>query len=221
VAEATPDQAGAAERELVAALKNRDEAAFTRLVDQLSPALLRVAREYVKDEQVAREAVQETWLGVIKGIDRFEGRSTVKTWVFRILMNIARTRGKSEARSAPFSSLSSGDEDEPALDPDRFKPADAERAPNHWAVKPQVWRTPEEQLLDGESKQVILDAIETLPAQQRTVITLRDIEGWDAEETRNALEISETNQRVLLHRARSKVRAALEAYDNQLEPTTT
>lgn len=214
---ATAYRQSEAERELVEALRGRDEAVFARLVDELSPALLRVAKEYVRDDQVAREAVQETWLGVIKGIDRFEGRSTVKTWVFRILMNIARTRGKAEARSAPFSALATGPEDEPALDPDRFKPDDAERAPNHWAVKPQVWRTPEEQLLDGESRQVILDAIDRLPPQQRTVITLRDVEGWDAEETRNALEISETNQRVLLHRARSKVRAALEDYDNGLE----
>jgi RNA polymerase sigma-70 factor (ECF subfamily) len=206
-----------ADRELVDALRARDEAAFAKLVDELSPGLLRVAREYVRDDQVAREAVQETWLGVIKGIDRFEGRSSLKTWIFRILMNIARTRGKKEARSAPFSSLAAGPEDEPALDPDRFKPADADRAPNHWAVKPQVWLTPEEQLLAGETRQVILDAIDRLPPQQRTVITLRDIEGWDAEETRNALEISETNQRVLLHRARSKVRAALEEYDNGLE----
>ncbi len=214
---ATAFSQSAAERELVEALRSRDETAFARLVDELSPALLRVAKEYVRDDQVAREAVQETWLGVIKGIDRFEGRSTVKTWVFRILMNIARTRGKVESRSAPFSALAAGPDDEPALDPDRFKPADADRAPNHWAVKPQVWRTPEEALLDGETKQVILDAIDTLPPQQRTVITLRDIQGWDAEETRNALEISETNQRVLLHRARSKVRAALEEYDNGLE----
>jgi RNA polymerase sigma-70 factor (ECF subfamily) len=214
----TPYEPGAEERALVEALRARDEGAFRKLVEELSPGLLRVARQYVRDDQVAREAVQETWLGVIRGIDRFEGRSSVKTWVFRILMNIARTRGKTEARSAPFSALTTGSDDEPALDPDRFKPADAERAPNHWAVKPQVWRTPEEALLDGESRQVILDAIDRLPPQQRTVITLRDIEGWDAPEVCNALDISETNQRVLLHRARSKVRAALEDYDNQLEP---
>ena len=180
----------AAERDLVEALRNRDEAVFAHLVDKLSPSLLRVAREYVRDDQVAREAVQETWLGVIKGIDRFEGRSTVKTWVFRILMNIARTRGKVEARSAPFSALAAEPDEEPALDADRFKPADADRAPDHWSVKPQVWRTPEEQLLDGETKQVILDAIDKLPPRQKIVITLRDIEGWDSEEVRNALEIS-------------------------------
>ena len=207
------------ERALVEGLRNRDEAVFMKLVDTLSPSLLRVAREYVRDDQVAREVVQETWLGVIKGIDRFEGRSTVKTWVFRILMNIARTRGKVEARSAPFSALASGDDDGPALDADRFNPADADRAPDHWSVKPQVWRTPEEQLLDGETHRVILEAIDTLPPRQKIVITLRDIEGWDSEEVRNALELSETNQRVLLHRARSKVRAALEAYDNELQPT--
>jgi RNA polymerase sigma-70 factor (ECF subfamily) len=206
------------EHELVAALRNHDDAAFTKLVDTLSPSLLRVARGYVRDDQVAREVVQETWLGVIKGIDRFEGRSSVKTWVFRILMNIARTRGKVEARSAPFSALAGEDEDGPSLDADRFRPANADRAPDHWSVKPQVWRTPEEELLDGETHQVILDAIDKLPPRQKTVITLRDIEGWDAEEVRNALELSETNQRVLLHRARSKVRAALEDYDNEMQP---
>lgn len=208
----------AAERALVEGLRSRDEAVFMKLVDQLSPSLLRVAREYVRDDQVAREVVQETWLGVIKGIDRFEGRSTVKTWVFRILMNIARTRGKVEARSAPFSALATPDDEGPALDADRFRPADADRAPDHWSLKPQVWRTPEEELLDGETHRVILEAIEALPPRQKIVITLRDIEGWDSEEVRNALELSETNQRVLLHRARSKVRAALEAYDNEPQP---
>jgi RNA polymerase sigma-70 factor (ECF subfamily) len=147
--------------------------------------------------------VQEAWLGVLKGIGRFEGRSSLKTWLFRIVANTAKTRGVREARSIPFSSLG-GDNEEP-VDPDRFLGPD-ERFPGHWGVPP------EGHVLAAEAMQVIEQAIERLPPAQRTVITLRDIQGLSSEEVRNALELSETNQRVLLHRARSKVRSALEEY---------
>jgi RNA polymerase sigma-70 factor (ECF subfamily) len=206
------------DRELVAALKRGDEAAFMELVQELGPTLLRVARMYVASAAVAEEVVQETWIGVLNGIDRFEGRSSVKTWIFRILTNIAKTRGERERRSVPFSSAARAAADEPSVDPDRFLPAGDERA-RAWALGPVPWPGPEESLLSGETLNVILAAIEKLPPAQREVITLRDVDGWSSEEVRNALEISETNQRVLLHRARSKVRGAIEQYLNPMEST--
>ncbi len=180
--------------------------------------LLRVARMYVPSTAVAEEVVQETWIGVLNGIDRFEGRSSLKTWIFRILANIAKTRGERERRSVPFSSAARAAADEPSVDPDRFLPASDERA-RAWAIGPIPWPGPEESLLSGETRDVILDAIEKLPPAQREVITLRDVDGWTSEEVRNALEISETNQRVLLHRARSKVRGAIERHLNPMEST--
>jgi RNA polymerase sigma-70 factor (ECF subfamily) len=208
-----------AERELVDALRRGDEAAFMWLVDEYGPALLRVARMYVPSAAVAEEVLQETWIGVLKGIDRFEGRSSLKTWIFRILTNIAKTRGERERRSVPFSSAAGAAAEEPSVEPDRFLPAGDERA-RAWALGPIPWETPEESLLSGETRDVILQAIEMLPLTQRTVITLRDVDGWTSEEVRNALDITETNQRVLLHRARSKVRGAIERYLNAMEPTT-
>jgi RNA polymerase sigma-70 factor (ECF subfamily) len=193
-------------------LQAGDEAAFEQLVDRYHPTLLRVARLYVSSQPVAEEVAQETWLGVLNGIERFEGRSSLKTWLFRILTNIAKTRGIKEGRSVPFSSLGPEDEAE-AVDPDRFHPADAERAPRHWAIPPAIWSTePDERLLAGETRELILRTIDTLPPNQRAAIVLRDIEGFSSEEVRNELGVGETNQRVLLHRARSKVRQALEDY---------
>jgi RNA polymerase sigma-70 factor (ECF subfamily) len=198
------------EQELVAALKAGDEAAFTELVDRYQASLVRLARMYVRDQATAEEVAQETWLAVLNGIDRFEGRSSLKTWIFRILMNRARTRGQRDARIVPFSSI--GDADEPAVDPDRFQGADGQH-PGGWSRFPAPWEgDPEERLLAGEARQLILDTIEGLPPNQRAVITLRDIEGFTPQEIRNVLDVSDTNQRVLLHRARSKVRAALEKY---------
>jgi RNA polymerase sigma-70 factor, ECF subfamily len=190
-----------------------------RLVDEYGPMLLRVARMYVPSTAVAEEVVQETWIGVLNGIDRFEGRSSLKTWIFRILANIAKTRGERERRSVPFSSAARAAAAEPSVDPDRFLPAGDERA-RAWAIGPIPWPGPEESLLSGETREVILDAIEKLPPGQREVITLRDVDGWTSEEVRNALELSETNQRVLLHRARSKVRGAIERHLNPMESTT-
>ena len=177
-----------------------DEAEFTRLVGEWSPSMLRLARMYVGSQAVAEEVLQETWLAVLQGIDRFEGRSSLKTWVFRILVNKAMTRGGREARSVPV-------DFGPSEDPERFS------AGGGWVDPPRRWEDqPEETLLSSETLDIARRAIEELPPMQRLVITMRDLEGFDAEETRNALEISESNQRVLLHRARAKVRAALEEH---------
>lgn len=207
------------ERLLVDAVRRGDQAAFMRLVDELGPLLLRVARMYVPSQAVAEEVVQETWIGVLNGIDRFEGRASLKTWIFRILTNIAKTRGGRERRSVPFSALAGAGGEERSVDPDRFFPPGHEQA-RGWALGPTPWEGPEESLLSGETRKTVLDAIETLPPSQREVITLRDVEGWSSEEVRNAMDVTETNQRVLLHRARSKVRGAIERYLNAMEPTT-
>jgi RNA polymerase sigma-70 factor (ECF subfamily) len=196
---------------LIAALREGDEGAFEALMREYNASLLRVAQIYVASRAVAEEVVQETWIGVLSGIDRFEGRSSLKTWIFRILTNIAKTRGQREGRTVPFSALERPDAvPEAAVDPDRFRRPDDERWPGHWASRPEPW--PEERLLAAETREVVERAIEQLPPAQRAVISLRDVEGWSAEEARNALGVSETNQRVLLHRARSKVRQALENY---------
>jgi RNA polymerase sigma-70 factor, ECF subfamily len=159
---------------------------------------------------VAEEVVQDAWIGVLKGLDRFEGRASLRTWILRIVTNIAMTRGAREARSVPFSTLASEDEGGPAVEPDRFRGAD-DGFPGHWRAYPGDWRSlPEEALLGRETIDVVTRTIEGLPEAQRTVITLRDIHGYSSEEVCDALELSEGNQRVLLHRARSRVRAALE-----------
>ena len=206
--------ARAAESELLEALRAGDEDAFAQLVREYQPSLVRVARIYVPTQAAAEEVAQETWLGVLKGLDRFEGRSSLRTWIFRILTNIAKTRAQRDGRTLPFSALQDpGRVPEAAVDADRFLDSEHPRWPGHWASKPQSWDTiPEERLLGRETRAVIEEAIEALPANQRAVISLRDIEGWSSEEVRNTLDLSETNQRVLLHRARSKVRRALESY---------
>jgi RNA polymerase sigma-70 factor, ECF subfamily len=200
----------------ITALRARDERVFEELMRMYNASLLRVAQIYVASRAVAEEVVQETWIGVLNGIDRFEGRSSLKTWIFRILTNIAKTRGQREGRTVPFSALERPDGvPEPAVAPDRFLPADHERWPGHWASKPEPW--PEERLLADESRAVVDRAIERLPPAQRAVISLRDLDGWSSEETCNALGVTETNQRVLLHRARSKVRQALEDYFSEVQ----
>jgi RNA polymerase sigma-70 factor (ECF subfamily) len=203
------------DRELVDALKRGDEAIFAALVDAWSPGLMRMARMYVRDRQVAEEVVQDTWIAVLRGIDRFEGRSSLKTWVYRIVMNTAKTRAQREARSIPFSAAAGADE--PSVDPDRFLGPD-QRWPGGWALGPTEWPTPEEELLSGETREVIMRAIDELPEAQKTVITMRDVEGIPADEVASALEISEGNQRVLLHRARSKVRRAIESHLGAVAP---
>ena len=200
--------------EIVEALRLGDDRVFAALVDEYGPAMLRIARMHVSSRAVAEEVVQEAWLGVIGGIGRFEGRASLKTWIFRIVANIAKTRGEREGRSIPFSSISGGDGDggEAVVEPDRFLGA-GHRSAGHWTSAPSRWsELPEERLVGGETMSIVEGAIAELPEVQRTVITLRDVEGWSAEEVRNVLDLSETNQRVILHRARAKVRRALETY---------
>jgi len=203
--------ATAEEVELLARLRAGDELAFEALVDRHHGTMLAVARTYVKTHAVAEEVVQDAWLGVLKGLDRFEGRSSLKTWIMRILVNIARTRGAREARSVPFSSLAPEGE-EAAVSPERFRGPD-DGFPGHWNRYPRDWRSvPEEALLGRETMGVVMSVIEALPPSQQTVIRMRDVEGWTADEVCAALELSGGNQRVLLHRARSRVRAALERH---------
>jgi RNA polymerase sigma-70 factor, ECF subfamily len=187
--------------------RDGDEDAFAALVRRHSPSLLRVAQMYVPSRAVAEEVVQETWLGVLRGLEKFEGRSSFRTWLFRILVNRAKTRGVRERRTVPFAALAAeaSDDDEPAVDPTRF----AEEG--FWGAPPRRWdEDPEAALRSKEALEITREAIDKLPEMQRKVITLRDIEGFPSDEVRNVLDISETNQRVLLHRARAKVRQALE-----------
>jgi RNA polymerase sigma-70 factor (ECF subfamily) len=197
---------------VVEALRRGDEAAFAALVRRYHASFLRVALVFVPSRAVAEEVVQDTWLGVLTGIGRFESRSSLKTWIFRILANTAKTRGQREGRTLPFSALRNpAGVPEPAVEPERFLDQAHPHWPGHWATPPEPWG-PEERLLAKETQAVVAAAIERLPPGQRAVISLRDVEGWDADEVCNALELTETNQRVLLHRARSKVRRALEEY---------
>jgi RNA polymerase sigma-70 factor (ECF subfamily) len=197
--------------QLVAALRSGDEVAFADVVREWHAGLLRVARIFTPSRAVAEEVVQETWLRVLGALDRFEGRSSLKTWVFRILVNTAKTRAQREGRSIPFSALQDPARvPEAAVEPERFLPDDHPHHPGGWASPPR--ELPEDRLIAAETREVIAQAIEALPANQRAVISLRDVEGWSSEEVRNALDLSEVNQRVLLHRARARVRQALEDY---------
>ncbi|HYG71636.1 MAG TPA: sigma-70 family RNA polymerase sigma factor [Actinomycetota bacterium] len=195
---------------LVEALRAGDEAAFLTLVERYQPVMLRIARMYVPSRAVAEEVVQEAWVGVLKGLAGFEGRSSLRTWILRIVTNVAKTRGVRESRSTPFSSVWSAEGDEPVVELERF--LSREHAdPGAWAVAPAAWETvPEERLISRETLATIGEAIAALPPNQREVIRLRDVLGWTSQEVCNALDIGETNQRVLLHRARGKVRRALE-----------
>jgi RNA polymerase sigma-70 factor (ECF subfamily) len=198
--------------ELVERLRAGDERAFMMLVEQHQAAMLRIARMYVSSYAVAEEVVQEAWLGVVKGIDRFEGRSSLRTWMYRIVANKAKTKGAAERRSLPFSSLAGEDEPNPGVDPAWFQDAD-DQAPGAWRTLPWDWTgVPEDRLLGTETLRQVGRAIETLPPMQAQVIRLRDVLGWSSEEVCNALDLSETNQRVLLHRARTSVRRELDDY---------
>jgi RNA polymerase sigma-70 factor, ECF subfamily len=200
---------------LVAALRRGDEDAFAWLIDRYDGSLRRLARTYVATPAVADDVVQETWLAVVKGIGRFEGRSAVSTWLYRILANIARTRGVREHRTIPFSSAAGALEEGsgPAVDPERFVGVVGDPGYGRWAAPPTPWDDePEASLESKETLAAVRAAVEALPPAQREIITLRDLEGWTSAEVRNALDLSETNQRVLLHRARAKVRRALEEH---------
>ena len=192
---------------LLERLLARDEAAFSELVAGLHESLLRLARTFVADHGAAEEVVQDTWLGVVKGLGTFERRSSLKTWIFRILVNRARTRGGRDARMVNFSTLE-GPDDEPSVLEDRFS------ADGRWLQPPSLWKEqdPQDLLLRQETVAFLHEALDNLPPNQRAVVTLRDFDGIDAEEVCNILAISETNQRVLLHRARTRLRAALEVH---------
>ena len=200
------------DHELVQRLREGEESAFVELIDRYGATMLRVAQMYVRDRASAEEVVQETWLAVLNGIDRFEERSSLKTWLFRILTNRAKTRGQRDGRMVPFSALAGASEEpDPSVDADRFLGPDSPH-PGAWAAPPVAW--PQEKLLEKETLGVIEMAIDELPEAQRDVILLRDIDGWTPMEVSDALGITDGNQRVLLHRARSRVRAALETYLN-------
>ena len=202
------------EQQLIVALRDRQEAAFEELLKRYHSPLLSLARFYVRDQGMAEEVVQDTWRAVLGGIDRFEGRSSLKTWISRILVNQAKTRARREGRTIAFSDLVGREvaPGEMAVDPERFQGPNGDY-PGHWSVSPRLWsRDGEELLLSKEALDQVGQAIRSLPPVQQRVITLRDVEGWTSQEVCNVLEISETNQRVLLHRARSRVRGALEEY---------
>lgn len=201
-------KAAANDAGLIAQLRAGDEDAFTQLVRRHHASLIRLAMVFVANREVAEEVVQETWLGVLSGLSAFEGRSALKSWIFSILTNRAKTRAVREKRSVPFSAVFNTADDEPSVDPDRFTSSGG------WAEPPTRWdkNTPEQLMLRREARATIDEAMAHLPPNQRAVVTLRDVEGLDAVEVCNMLGISETNQRVLLHRGRSKFRAVLERY---------
>jgi RNA polymerase sigma-70 factor, ECF subfamily len=203
--------------ELLVGLRAGDETAFRTLVKQHHSMMRRVAMSYVKTVSVADEVVQETWLAVIRGLPRFEERSSLKTWIFRILVNRAQSRASRERRTTPFSSMAGGSEDEPTVDPDRFIEGGA--FDGYWSVTPtRFCELPEERLLASETRGILGRAINELPERQQQVVTLRDVEGWDAEEVCALLGVSPGNQRVLLHRARAHLRAVLEDHFREEAP---
>jgi RNA polymerase sigma-70 factor (ECF subfamily) len=200
------------EQDLIQRLRDGDEQAFAHLLDRYHAALVRLATMYVRDRTDAEEVAQETWLAVVRGIDRFERRASLKTWIFRILVNRARTRAQRQGRTVSLEAL---EDDEPwaAVEPGRFNGPNHPRWPGHWASPPASWgEAPEQRLLAKETLGRIQQAIDRLPTMQAQVLTLRDVQGWSAEEVCGLLELSPENQRVLLHRARSRVRQALEQY---------
>jgi RNA polymerase sigma-70 factor (ECF subfamily) len=212
----------AAETTLLARLREGDEEAFMMLVIKHQAALIRTALIYVRERTLAEEVVQDTWIAFLQGLNRFEGRSSLKTWLFSILINRAKTQALREAHYVAAGDIASDEvSDEPAVDPARFYPSGHPDA-GFWATQPRSWEDfPEERLLSLEVREVVGRAIAQLQPMQRQVITLRDVEGWDAEQVCKLLNISATNQRVLLHRARTVVRQAVEDYlDEQRETLT-
>lgn len=201
----------AGEAELIRALRAGEETAFAQVVDTYGASMLRVAGMYVRDRAAAQEVVQDAWVAVLRGIDRFEGRSSLRTWIFSILVNLAKTKGMRESRTVPFASLADDpDAGEPTVPAERFRP-EGDAWAGHWATPPEDWDEPLERLMSAEVRAELARAIAQLPDMQRCVVSLRDIEGWSAEEVCNVLDLTETNQRVLLHRARSKLREMIDA----------
>jgi RNA polymerase sigma-70 factor, ECF subfamily len=199
------------DEQTVAALRAGDECAFRDLFARSYPMMKRVARSHVASDAVAEEIVQETWMAVVTGIDRFEGRSALGTWIFSILTNQAKTHSARERRAVPFSCIAAGEAGEPAVDPDRFQ-KDDEAWPGHWATPPRPWQKPERRLLSLEARDRLKAALDQLPDRQRLIVGLRDVDGRSAEDVCELLGLSQENQRVLLHRGRSRLRAVLEEY---------
>lgn len=196
-------------------LRQRDEGAFAQLIEQYHSSLVRLASIYVQDTTTAEEVAQETWLAVLSGLDRFEGRSSLKTWIYTIVTNKAKTRSQRENRMVSYTDLDETVQNQPTVATDRFNDASADKWPDHWATgaAPVSWNDiPENQLLSQETFKRIREAIDVLPENQRLVITLHDMDEISVQEICNILGISESNQRVLLHRARARVRQALEDY---------
>jgi RNA polymerase sigma-70 factor (ECF subfamily) len=199
------------DQRIIDGLRRGDERVVVELVDRYHASLIRVALRFVPSRAIAEEVVQDTWIGAIESIDRFEGRSTVKTWLYRILIYRARAQGERERRTTPLSALE-GEGSEVAVPMERFRGSDALWA-GHWAMPPRRWEgVAEDRLLAGECTTLLEQAIAGLPPAQREVITLRDVLQFTAAEVCDLLQVTEANQRVLLHRARSRVRAALEQY---------
>ena len=213
---ATTSSSPADDATLVRGLHDGDEATFERLVNAWGATMLRMALVHVSSRAVAEEVVQESWMVVLRDLDRYEGRSSLQTWVLGIVVNLARSRGRAERRCTPIGEAL--DAPQPLFASGRFRPLD-DRWPRHWAIGPTPWPTPEQELLAGETRRVILTAVAGLPPTQREVLVLRDIEGLPAQETCSVLAIGDANQRVLLHRARSRVRKAIEDYFRATEPT--
>lgn len=195
----------------VAALRAGDERTFRDLFHSHAPAMTRIARTYVQSDAVAEEIVQETWLAILTGIDRFEGRSAFGTWMFSILINQAKTHNTRERRALPFSTISPDSGDEGAVDADRFQ-TDDDAWPGHWATPPRPWQKPERRALSLEAREQLREALSQLPERQRLIVGLRDVNGLSSAEVCDLLELTRENERVLLHRGRSRLRAALEEY---------
>jgi RNA polymerase sigma-70 factor (ECF subfamily) len=206
----------APDEQTVAALRAGDERTFRELFARTYPMMKRVARGYVASDAVAEEIVQDTWMAIVTGIDRFEGRSALGTWIFSILTNQAKTHSARERRALPLSCVTPRDADEPVVDPDRFQ-KDDEAWPGHWATPPRPWQKPERRLLSLETREHLKDALAELPERQRLIVGLRDIDGHSAEEVCGLLGLSPENQRVLLHRGRSRLRVVLEEYFDEAD----
>jgi RNA polymerase sigma-70 factor, ECF subfamily len=205
------ENAVSSDQQVIAAFRARDESTIRAVYEQQLPIMRRMARNYVRSDAMAEDVVQETWLAVVTGIDRFQGRAALSTWMYSILINQAKTHSVRENRMLPFSAMGAGDAEEPAVDAERFQ-GDSDASPGHWATPPRPWHKPERRLLSLETREQLRRALAELPERQRVIVALRDVEGVPAEEVCRRLSLSPENQRVLLHRGRSRLRAALEEY---------